>query len=114
VNAYEQLQNIREKLEEGDAGPDTLRLVDRAIALAEPERDNPLSVSQSMVLRHLFRMPDAINNHYIQLDLERLQGDLDTQRARREEEMPDATVDTERRPQQLHSYYKKNRERQKR
>jgi hypothetical protein len=111
VNAYEQLQKIRDRLEERDAGPDTIRLVDRAIDLAEPERDNPLSVSQAMVLRHLFRMPAAMNNHYIQLDLEGLQGDYDEYRSRRDDDAPDATVDTEQRPQHLHSYYRKQRER---
>lgn len=109
MNAYEQLQRIREKLEERDAGPETIRLVDHAMDLAEPERDNPLSVSQAMVLRHLFRMPAAVNNHYIQLDLEGLQGDLEDQRARRDDEIPDATVDEERRPQHLHSFYRKQR-----
>lgn len=112
MNAYEQLQRIREKLEERDAGPETISLVDRAITLAEPEKDNPLSISQAMVLRHLFRMPAAVNNHYIQLDLEGLQGDIEDYRARRDEEIPDATIDTEHRPQHLHSYYRKQRERQ--
>ena len=57
MNAYEQLQTIREELEDREAGPETLRLVDRAIALAEREKDNPLSISQSMMLRHLLKMP---------------------------------------------------------
>ena len=111
VNAYEQLQEIREELEEREAGPETIRLVERALSLAEPEKDNPLSISQSMMLRHLLRMPDAVNNHYIQMDLLGLQGDIEDRRAaRREEDMPDATVDTERRPQHLHSFYRKQRE----
>lgn len=108
MNAYEQLQEIREELEEREAGPETIHLLDRAIALAEAEKDNPLSISQSMMLRHLLKMPDAVNNHYIQMDLLGLQGDVEDRRAaRREEDMPDATVDTERRPQHLHSFYRK-------
>ena len=83
MNAYEQLQTIREELEDREAGPETLRLVDRAITLAEREKDNPLSISQSMMLRHLLKMPEAANNHYIQMDLEALQGDIADRRARR-------------------------------
>jgi hypothetical protein len=111
VNAYEQLQTIREELEDREAGPETLRLVDRAIALAEREKDNPLSISQSMMLRHLLRMPEAANNHYIQMDLEALQGDIADRRAQRDDDIPDATSDTVHRPQHSHSYYRKQRER---
>lgn len=111
MNAYEQLQRIREELEDREAGPDTIGLVDRAISLAEPEKDNPLSISQSMMLRHLLKMPAAINNHYVQMDLLGLQGDVEDRRGRRDDDMPDATVDTDRRPQHLHSFYRKQRER---
>jgi hypothetical protein len=113
VNAYEQLQQIREELEEREAGPETLLMVDRAIALAEPEKDNPLSISQSMMLRHLLKMPAAMNNHYVEMDLLGLQGDIEDRRAaRRDDDVPDATVDGERRPQHTHNYYRKQRERQ--
>lgn len=110
MNAYEQLREIRDELEDREAGPETIRLVDRAITLAEAEKDNPLSISQSMMLRHLLKMPDAMNNHYVQMDLLGLQGDIEDRRAaRREEDFADATVDTERRPQHLHSFYRKQR-----
>jgi hypothetical protein len=112
VNAYEQLQEIREELEEREVGPETIRMLDRAIVLAEGERDNPLSISQSMMLRHLLKMPEAVNNHYVYMDLLALQGDIDDRRAaRREEDALDATVDTERKPQHLSSFYKKQRQR---
>ena len=107
MNAYEQLQEIRDELEDREAGPETIRLLDQAIELAEPEKDNPLSISQSMMLRHLLKMPAAINNHYVQMDLLGLQGDLEDRRAaQREEDVPDATVDSTRRPQHSHSYYR--------
>lgn len=113
MNAYEQLQRIREDLEEREAGPETLNMVDRALALAEPEKDNPLSISQSMMLRHLLKMPAAVNNHYVEMDLLGLQGDIEDRRAaRREDEMQDATVDGDRRPQHTHNFYRKQRERQ--
>jgi len=113
VNAYEQLQRIREELEDREAGPETLLMADRAMALAEPEKDNPLSISQSMMLRHLLKMPAAVNNHYVEMDLLGLQGDIEDRRAaRRDEDEQDATVDGERRPQHTHNYYRKQRERQ--
>ena len=111
MNAYEQLQTIREELEDREAGPETLRLVDRALALAEREKDNPLSISQSMMLRHLLKMPEVANNHYVQMDLEALQGEIEDRRARRDDDVADATIDTERRPQHSHSFYRKQRER---
>lgn len=109
MNAYEQLQTIREELEDREAGPETLRLLDRAIALAEREKDNPLSISQSMMLRHLLKMPEATNNPYIQMDLEALQGDIADRRTQRDD-IPDATTDTVHRPQHSHSFYRKQRE----
>jgi len=116
VNLYDQLQQIREMLEEREAGPETIRMVDRAISLAEPEKDNPLSISQSMMLRHLLKMPGAVNNHYVYMDLVGLQGDLEDRReaARRDDDrdQPDATVDTGRQPQHLSSYYKKQQQQQ--
>jgi len=113
VNAYEQLQEIREELEEREAGPETIRLLDRAITLAEGEKDNPLSISQSMMLRHLLKMPEAVNSHYVYMDLLGLQGDIEDRRAaRRAEDALDATVDTDRKPQHLASYYKKQRQRE--
>ncbi len=112
MNAYEQLQEIRDELEEREAGPETISLLDRAIDLAEGEKDNPLSISQSMMLRHLLKMPQAVNNHYVYMDLLGLQGDIEDRRAvRREEDAPDATVDTNRGQQHLSSYYKKQKER---
>jgi len=46
------------------------------------------------------------------MDLLALQGDIDDRRAaRREEDALDATVDTERKPQHLSSFYKKQRQR---
>lgn len=110
MNAYEQLQQIREDLEEREAGPETIRALERAILLAEPEMDNPLSISQSMMLRHLLKMPDAVNNHYVYMDLLALQGDIEDRRDAYRAEEADATVDKDKGPQHNHNYYRKQRD----
>jgi hypothetical protein len=113
VNAYDQLQTIREDLERRGAKPETLALIDRFIAQAEAQRDSPLSISQPMILRRLLSQREVLNDESIHMDVLNLAGDLDDRRpARNEDDMPDVTVDTERRPQHLRSYYKKQKERE--
>jgi hypothetical protein len=114
VNIYDQLHEIRDELERRGAAPATLDVLDRLITQAEPERDNPLSISQSMMLRHLLRQRDVLNNHYVEMDLLALAGDLDEQRpVRRDEDLPDATADSETHQQHTHNYYKKQKEKEK-
>ena len=113
MNAFEQLEKIRAELEERQAGPETMRLLDRAVSLAEPEKENPLSISMSMMLRHLLKMPESVNNHYIYMDLLGLQGDIEEEREfRRDDRLPDATVDPDRQIQHDHNYYKKLKQKQ--
>jgi hypothetical protein len=113
MNAYDQLHAIREEMQRRGATPGTIAVLDRLITLAEPERDNPLAISQQMMLRHLLRQRDVLNNEAVRMDLLGLAGDLDEQRPpRREDDAPDATTDTDRRPQHLRSYYKKQKEKE--
>lgn len=113
VNIYDQLHEVRDELEDRGARPETLAVLDRLIMQAEPERDNPLTITQSMMVRHLLRQRDVLNNEDVRMDILALAGDLDEQRpARRDEDVPDATVDSDKKPQHLHSYYKKQREKQ--
>jgi hypothetical protein len=66
-----------------------------------------------MMLRHLLRQRDVLNNEAIRMDLLGLAGDLDEQRpARRDDEAQDATTETDQRPQHLRSYYKKQKEKE--
>jgi hypothetical protein len=113
VNIYDQLHEIRDELERRGAAPATLEVVDRLIVQAEPERDNPLSISQPMMLRHLLRQRDVLNNHYVEMDILALAGDLDEQRpVRRDEDLPDATTEADGRQQHTHNYYKKQKEKE--
>ena len=113
MNAYDQLHSIREDLERRRSRPETLALIDRFIAQAEPERDNQLSISQPMILRHLLSQREVLNNEAIHMDLLGLAGDLDEQRpSRSERDIPDATDDLDQRPQHLKSFYKKQKEKE--
>jgi hypothetical protein len=113
VNIYDQLHEIRDELERRGAAPATIEMLDRLILQAEPERDNPLSISQPMMLRHLLRQRAVLNNHYVEMDLLALAGDLDDQRpVRRDDDLPDATSDMDGRPKQTHAFYKKQKEKE--
>ncbi len=115
MNIYDQLHDIRDELERRGANSATLSVLDKLIAQAEPERENPLSVSQSMMFRHLLRQRDVLNNSVVEMDILSLAGDFDEQRpARRDEDMPDATDDADTRPQHTRTYYKKLKDRQRR
>ena len=111
MNIYDQLHAIRDELESRRHAPETLVVLDRLIAQAEPEQDNPLSISQQMVVRHLLRQRDVLNNEAVHMDILGLAGDLEDRRpARDDADVPDATTDADRRPQHLHSFYKKQKE----
>jgi hypothetical protein len=113
VNAYDQLLTIRDDLERRGVKPETLATIDRYIVQAESQRDSQLSISQSMILRHLLSQRDVLNNEAVHWDLLGLAGDLDERRpVRNDDDAPDATVDSDRRPQHLRSYYKKQKERE--
>lgn len=113
MNAYDQLHIIREDLERRGAKPETLATIDRYIVQAEPQQDSPLSISQSMILRHLLSQRDVLNDEAIHMDILGLAGDLEERRpARNDDDVPDATIDTDRRPQHLRSFYKKQKERE--
>ncbi len=114
MNIYDQLHEIRDELLRREANAATLSVLDKLIEQAEPERDNPLSVSQAMMYRHLLRQRDVLNNPAVEMDILSLAGDLDEQRpARREDDMPDATTDVDSRPQHTRTFYKKLKEKEK-
>ena len=103
MNIYEQLQGLREELEERDATGKTLRIVDKAMQAAAPARESGLSVSRLQVLRHLMRMPEALNDEEVRLDLLGLEGDLEDQAQQRVDTAP--AYEADRRPK-LKKYYK--------
>jgi hypothetical protein len=105
MNIYEQLQAVKTDLMDRQARAETLRVIDKMIARAEPQRENNLSVSRLQVLRHVMRMPDALNDEDVRLDLIGLEGDLEEAAAQRAEAGP-AYEEVDKRPK-LKKYYKK-------
>lgn len=107
MNVYEQLVAVKTELRQRGARPRTISVMDKLIGQAESEKENPMSVSQLMILRHVLRSPAVLNDEEVYLDVLGLQGDLEEAAEARAE--PEAAyVDDSRRPK-LHSHYKKQR-----
>ena len=110
MNAYDQLCAIREEMEDRHAKAITLKVLDKAIERAKETMDSPLHLSQAMVLKHLLRLPDVLNNYDAEMDLLGLSGDISERRPQRsEDDVPDATIESERKPQHSHTYYREKK-----
>lgn len=108
MNVYEQLVAVRSELRQRGAGARTLSAMDGLIGQAEGEKNNPMSMSQLMILRHVLKSPSVLNDEDVYLDVLALQGDLEDEASKRAE--PEAAyVDDSRRPKQ-HSFYRKQQQ----
>jgi hypothetical protein len=105
MNIHEQLQAVKVDLEERHARAKTLRVIDKMIAMAEPQRDSGLSMSRLQVLRHVMRTSDVLNDEDIRLDFISLEGDLEDAATQRSESRP-AYEEADHKPK-LKKYYKK-------
>ena len=113
MNLYEQLLVVRERLEGIGAHDDSMDLVEKLLKRAESARNDRTSISQVQVLRHMLRMPDALDNYNVYNDLQELISERDeTEIIAREDSAPAAYVDTERRPKPK-SYYRDRKEKEK-
>jgi len=108
VNAYEQLVAIQRQLELNGASEDSVELVAKFIKRAESERDSQTSVAQVMMVRHLLRQREALDNDAIYNDLQELMDGYESRRVSEDDVRP-AYEDTDRRPRP-HSYYKSMRQ----
>ncbi len=109
MNAYEQLVAIRERLEQNGASEDTIDMIDTYLSKAESERDSDTSVPMAMMLKHLLRQREALDNDAIYNDLQELADD--GRGGGRTERDPDAAPyawEEERRPRP-HSYYRQQK-----
>ncbi len=104
MNAYEQLATIKHQLELNGAHEDTVALVEKFLKRAESERESQTSVAQVMMLRHLLRQREALDNDAIFNDLQELMDSFESRRVSDDDVRP-AYEDTERRPRP-HSYYR--------
>ncbi len=111
MNLYEQLRVVRDRLESIGAHDDSMDLVEKLLKRAEPARGDKTNISQVQVLRHMLKMPEAIDNYNIYNDLQELISERDeTEIAAHEDAAPAAYVDTERHPKPK-SYYKAQKDR---
>jgi hypothetical protein len=104
MNAYEQLSLIRDQLELNGAHEDTIALVEKFVVRAESERLSQTSVPQIMMIRHLLKQREAIDNYAIYNDLQELMSVHDARRQSEDDVRP-AYEDNERHPRP-HSYYR--------
>ena len=111
MNAYEQLEAIRDQLEQNGASEDSIELVDKFIKRAESERNSSTSFSQMMMLRHLLRQREAIDNYAIYNDLQEIIDGLEGRRSSDDDVRP-AYEDTERHPRSR-QYYKALKDKEK-
>jgi hypothetical protein len=111
LNAYEQLEAIRDQLEENGANERSIELVEKFLKRAESERYSATSVPQIMMLRHLLKQREALDNFEIYNDLQELMGEIEGRRASRDEDAAPAAYEEEHRPRPK-SYYKAQREKE--
>ena len=111
LNAYEQLEAIRDRLEENGANEKSIELVEKFLKRAESERYSATSVPQIMMLRHLIKQREALDNFEVYNDLQELMGEIEGRRASRDEDAAPAAYEEEHRPKPK-SYYKAQREKE--
>ncbi|HEX6544052.1 MAG TPA: hypothetical protein VF040_20020 [Ktedonobacterales bacterium] len=111
MNAYEQLESIRDQLEQNGASEDSIALVDKFIKRAESERHSTTSFSQMMMLRHLLRQREAIDNYAIYNDLQEIIDGIEGRRGSDDDVRP-AYEDNDRHPRSR-NYYKALKEKEK-
>ena len=104
MNAYEQLVLIRDRLEQQGAHEDSIAMVEKLIKRTEPDRNSQTNVPQSMMLRHMLRQREVLDNYSIYNDLQELMGDYEE---RREEERSE--LDEEEHRPKPHSYYRQQK-----
>lgn len=113
MNAYEQLVSIRDRLEHNGASEDSVAFVEKFIKRAEPERDADMSVTQSVMIRHLLRQREALDNYAIYDDLQELVSEMENRRAVRDEDAARPAWEEENAPKPK-SYYRALKDREQR
>lgn len=104
MNAYEQLVAIKGQLELNGASEDSITLVEKFIKRAEFERESRTSVPQVMMVRHLLRQKEALDDDAIYNDLQELMTGFESRRIAEDDVRP-AYEDNDHRPKP-HSYYR--------
>ncbi len=108
MNAYEQLMVIRDRLEHNGASEDSIDLVDKFIARASTERESSTSVPMAMMVRHLLRQRESLDNYAIYNDLQELLETAHGTRVERDDDDAPYAYEEEHKPRP-HSYYKQQK-----
>ena len=104
MNAYEQLVVIRDRLEQLGANEDSIAMVNKLIKRTESERYSETNVPQSMLLRHMLRQREVLDNYSIYNDLQEL---ISEHEERRGEERSELEEDDHR--PKPHSFYRQQK-----
>jgi hypothetical protein len=107
MNIYEQLEAVRDDLIERDAKAKTIRVVNKMLEMAEPQKNSSLSMSRLQVLRHVMRTPEVLNDEDVRIDFIGLEGDLEAAAEQRSAELPERAAYEPDRVPKLKKYYKK-------
>lgn len=110
MNAYEQLEDIKHRLELNGANEATIDLVEKFLKRAEFEKNSNTSITQVMMIRHLLRQRETYDNHSIYDDLQELMTDHENRRVTDDAVRP-AYEDDSHQPRPK-SYYKALRDKE--
>ncbi|SRR5579875_1970445 len=109
MNAYEQLLAIRDRLELNGASEDSIEMIDKYLARVESERDSNTNVPMTMMLKHLLRQREALDNDAVYNDLQELMEG--SSRPARDPDAAPYAWEEERRPKP-HSYYRQQKQKE--
>jgi hypothetical protein len=113
MNLYQQLLIVHDRLENIGAHDDSMDLVEKLLSRTEAAKDDQTNITQVNVLRHMLKMPEAHDNYNVYNDLQELISERDdAEVVAREDSTLAAYVDTERHPRPK-SYYKAQKDKQK-
>jgi hypothetical protein len=110
MNAYEQLLAIRDRLELNGASEDSIDMIDKFLERVTSERNSDTNVPMAMMLKHLLRQREALDNDAIYNDLQELVDG--TTRPPRDPDAAPYAWEEEHRPKP-HSFYKQQKQQQK-
>lgn len=107
MNAFEQLLAIRDRLEQNGASEDSIAMIDKFLDRAETERDSATSVPLAMMVKHLLRQRETLDNDAIYNDLQEVIDDGRRPPPREAEAQPYAWEE-EHKPKP-HAFYKQQK-----
>lgn len=109
MNAYEQLQSMKKELIDLAAHEDTIKMINALIKKAEPEQFSQTQINLQIMVKHMFKQKEVLDNYNIYDDLQAL---LSQHEAQQEREVHPAWDDPDHHPKPK-SFYKQQKEKTK-